>query len=978
MGGMSRMLTNGEFIGRSAELERFAGLRKEVAAGTPLAVLVGGDAGVGKTRLLGQVIDAARTDHFQVLLGRCIYLGGEVMPYAPIIEILRSLAPAGGLPVPPTETELLRLVPSLTPDLPVPERSPHPSRLFEQMLTLLCRLAEERPVLLAVEDLHWADESTRAMLSFLLRHLRACPVLVVGTYRTDELHRRHPLWRWLSELDRGVRPDRLELMPFNRPELHRMLASLAGGQIEPDTVAEIHDRSGGNAFYAEELLAASASGPGRIAASLREVVHGRLADLNEDTQRLLRLAAASRRVDLATLAHIGRQPVPDVEAALRQLVDQGVLVTIGGELEFRHELVREVLYDDLLPGERTRIHREIADALAHSAQPEDALAGELAHHWQAAGVPANALPASVRAARHAVAMAADAEACAHCERALELWEQVTGPARAAGMSRMDLLLLYADAAYMNRTPRRAIELLRAELPQRARGEPVGALHKQLFMCMLAITHPQTSAVAEQAAARIGDDTATAERSSLLDVAARGATLTGRYDEAQRLAWAGAAAAREAGDEAQEVGSLIPYARALVTQGRAEGIAVLNELVARAARINADLEYRVVGRLAAGLNEIGSPAEGLSWCEAGLRRPGLREFTLFSLRVIRLDSLRRLGAWDEVAAALDALDLELRNPVRVAGPVGPALADRGDLDRAEALVAAQWDGLCDTSIFMHLVPSGAVAAALVAIHRHRPGDAYRFVARALELTAPNSWLQCPELVAFGVRAEADRADAARVARDPDAVEDALTRSSALLAYLEPALADGRVDIERSRIVMRLWADQARAEQERAHGRPTPDTWEGLARRWTELSIRPEQAAYCHYRSAESLLLTHPTDHSRARSAAGAAVEIATRLGARPLLAAIEELATRGRLGNGQAPAPAVAATPFGLTGREYEVLALLAKGYTYQQIGRELFISAKTVGTHVSRILAKLHVDSRNEAARAYHRHRRLNGDQMLE
>jgi predicted ATPase len=376
---MSRVAVLANFVGRADELSRIAALRAEAVAGVPTAVLVGGDAGVGKTRLIGEIIAEADADGFLVLLGHCVYLGGETMPYAPIVEILREFAIARrserGSVITPTETELLRLAPLLDPQKAVPDGDPNPIRLFEQMLALVRRLAEEQPVLLVVEDLHWADDSTRALLGFLLRHLRASRVIVVGTYRSDELHRRHPLRRWLSELERGVHPGRLELRPFGRPELRRLLEGLSGSPVAPETVMWIYDRSGGNAFYAEHLFAQT-FGHGE-ATSLEEAVRGRLIDLTDEAWSLLSRAAAFRRIEPALLAAVSHRPEDDVDAELRRLVDRGVLVTIGNELRFGHELVREVLYDSMLPGERVRIHRQIAEALEQTGHV-DAAAGDLA------------------------------------------------------------------------------------------------------------------------------------------------------------------------------------------------------------------------------------------------------------------------------------------------------------------------------------------------------------------------------------------------------------------------------------------------------------------------------------------------------------------------------------------------------------------------------------------------------------------------
>ena len=355
-------------------------------------MLVGGEAGVGKTRLVGEVVAAARGNRATVLVGGCVELGGEGVPFAPLIEALRGFVrdldePGLARLLPGhARSELARLLPELAPvagpGVPVRScaRSPVGShrrsgsagpalsttpgpwsergRLFELFLGLLERLGEERPAVLVVEDLHWADRSTRDLLAFLVRNLRHGRLLLLLTYRSDELHRRHPLRPFLAELDRGRRVERLELARFGRAEVAAQLAGIQGAPVPAELAERIHARSGGNAFFVEELAAAAAT-DGELPPSLRDTLLARIELLAEPAQRVLGVAAASgTRVDHDLLAEVAGLPEPNLLSALRETVSAQVLLVDAddGTYGFRHALVKEAVYGELLPGERTRLH----------------------------------------------------------------------------------------------------------------------------------------------------------------------------------------------------------------------------------------------------------------------------------------------------------------------------------------------------------------------------------------------------------------------------------------------------------------------------------------------------------------------------------------------------------------------------------------------------------------------------------------------
>jgi predicted ATPase len=357
--------------------------------------------------------------------------------------------------------ELARLVPELGAPAPGPVTTA-PSRLFELLLGVVHRLAERGPVLLVVEDLHWADRSTRDLLGFLVRNLRGGIALVL-TYRTDELHRRHPLRPFLAELERGRRVERIELAPLTRRELADLIAGILGRRPSSRLVADILDRSQGNPFFAEELLAAHLDGV-ELSPALRELLLTRIGALPEETQQVLRMAAAAGpRVDHQLLAAVAAVPGQRLLELLREAVTHHLLAAETGSdaYTFRHALVREVLYDDLLPGERGALHAAYAGALAERARPAEL--GQLAHHWHAAHNAGAALLASVWAGQAAEAAYALAEAEEHYSRALELWGQAPDAAARSPLDRPALLRRAAQAAMLTGETNRAVALVRQAL-----------------------------------------------------------------------------------------------------------------------------------------------------------------------------------------------------------------------------------------------------------------------------------------------------------------------------------------------------------------------------------------------------------------------------------------------------------------------------------------------------------------------------------
>ncbi len=1010
--GVVRRVSSPVLVGRDAEMVQLRGALERAATGEPAIVVVAGEAGVGKTRLVAELIREAagtgrrdqpgrpRRGGVVALLGGCLDVGDGVFAYAPVVEALRPLA---GLLEPEeldrvldgARGELARLVPELGQ---VPAGDPAaplaPTRLFELLLGVLRRLAERGPVLLVVEDLHWADQSTRDLLGFLVRNLRGGVGLLM-TYRSDELHRRHPLRPFLAELDRTGRAERLELARLDRRDLAELLAGILDGPVAPALVGEILARSEGNPFFAEELLAAHLEGT-RLPSALRDLVLARVDALSEPAQRVLQAAAvAGTHVDHELLAAVVGQDAEQLVRLLREAVTHHVLAVdeASGAYLFRHALVQEAVYDDLLPIQRAPMHAAYARALedrierrGERGRVTDLEQGQLAYHWCAAHDRGRALVASVRAGQVAEAASAPAEALEHYERALELCEEAPDAAERSPLDRVALLQRAAEAASHAGWWDRAVTLARLALDRvDADREPLraGALVERLARYhWLAGDRTRALAAIQRAVAVIPARPPSLERARALAAYGQILMLLSRHAEALGHCEQAVAMAREVGDRAVEGHALTSLGTSLSILGKVdEGIAHLQEGMGIANELG-DLDDigRAHANLATVLARVGRAAEAVEVYLAGTelaRRHGAFERYCSNLLPDAATALLSLGRFDEAEALLnEVFELELPSPSHRICPLiarGTLRMLRGDLAAAEADLRwileearAPLDPQSAAPVFNCL--------AEAAIWDGRLSDARAAVAEGLRILATAEepcWLT--ELCRTGLGVEAAAAELAR-ARHADAEErDANQRASALIDRCRAVASTAGASLPPVEANLRT----AEAEWSRVVGASDPVRWELSARTWEALS-QPFLAAASHWRRAEALLAARASREDAA-VALRTARELAARLGARLLLAEVDSLARRARIdlaatSDGEAPdgaegegEPASATDHFGLTRREREVLALVADGRTNRQIAESLFISEKTASVHVSNILAKLGVANRGEAGAVAHR-----------
>ncbi|WP_371499324.1 AAA family ATPase [Kitasatospora sp. NBC_00374] len=1009
---MEQISVSPVFVGRSAETDLLATALRRAEGGEPQTVLIGGEAGVGKTRLVEEFLDSAAACGAVTTLGGCLEIGAEGLPYAPLATALRRLhrllGPELELAAAGMEGHLARLLPDFGEADGEPNDEFGRARLFEHTARLFERLGADRTLVLAVEDLHWSDRSTRELLAYLIRTLHRSRVLIVTTYRSDDLHRRHPLRPFLAELDRLRTVQRLELDRFGQGEVAAQLAGILGTEA-PDRalVDRIHRRSEGNPFFVEELATAHRQGcPAGMTESLRDILLVRVEALPDETQQVVKFAAEGgscvEHELLAAVLDEGEEPLIE---ALRTAVGANILRpdTDGEGYRFRHALVREAVSDDLLPGERHRINRRFAGALE---QDPGLVNGEvrparLANYWYHAHHPARALPAALEAARAARRRNAFAEQLRMLERALELWDEVsedvlentlrpydwaetyppcacdpgTHDATCDRLRVVDVLAEAVVAARRSGERERGLSLAKRGVklvdersdPTRAawfrmqRARMLGHLDRRGGTDELAYAH--------RLVADLGPSAVQAE---VLALDAAHALLRRPTREHQAIAERAARIARQVGASSVELHALMTLGSLRTDfDDPAEGLALLTDAVAQARRLGVpDLLCRGLNNLASMLNLLGRAAEAAEVAREGLEAAGstgLLGNTGAILTGNLAEALIALGRLPEAAALLDAWaedpsrDSHHEFLARLRAELA-LLAD--DLPTAEAAFAQTRAAGRDDKP-QHYLPTARVAVRLAA-RRGRPATARQELLAVLDGDLPDG--QEALLLPLLVQAAAAEADVRGLpAADPGRPET--------LARIAAAVAG-----HRPQVPLQLgWFLLLEGELARARGADTDAHWAAAVEALRPTGL-PYPAAYALLRAAECAAAGGRRD--AAAELLAEAHGLARRCGDRHLRRETERLAERAGLplradraaGGAGAAVPGPAATPpaaeaLGLTPRERDVLRLLALGRTNRQIAEELFISPKTASVHVSNILGKLEVAGRGEAAALAHRWR---------
>ncbi len=961
--------------GRDAELdllwETFAGLDATGAR----TVLVGGEAGIGKTRLVEELGDRARAAGALVAVGVCTPAGGSGLAFAPIVGVLRDVARQLDAADAPAALASARRAIGL-------ETGPASAGLvsdttqmqrFEAVLECCAALGERGSTILVFEDLHWADSASIELIDFLARNLASIPVLMVVTYRNDEVDPASFLGMTIGELARLRSVAGVELAGLDRDATGLLMRNVLGAAPEWSLLDAVHARSGGNPFFAEELTAAR--GAPSLPISLRNVVMLRIERLSPDARRVAAtIAAAGGSIDHRALQATSDLDADALHAATAEALAGHVLAVDGAtRLRFGHALQRDAVYESLLPTERTRLHLQLAMALSADELRDDAAGhadGELAHHWWEAGVWVEAMRAALRAGDAMGAFLAVYEAHAQYERALAAYERCSTVER-ADVDRIDLLVKVANMAHIVGETRRALELVTIALDEADRTASPERLAEALalFGRQAGIAgDTETAFAAFDRATALLPDEPTRELARVIAYRAACLMGIGQMEAAAELCHEAIDVARATGARAAEAHATCTLGVTLVDLGQHDaGIEQATAARDLAEEVGLpDIVDRAYTNLSHALMTAGRLDEATLLVLdpiTGEPRTGVR---LIAAGQNCAEVLIRLGRLDDATELLDEMpDRGMASCVFGPYALRAALAlRRGQLDAASAYLERADDLAAAVPAYAGHGVSHMLRAE-VFLERGMPDEAFGEIERAMaDVAGTDDHVMRPEMSAIGNRALADMHDAARVRRRTIDV-DKLKRLAAAfieLAHDDLAALAGPGRAAPPRVV--AFTLQSEAEATRLD-EPDAERWHAAAAAWT-IAGEPHPMAYCEWREAEAALAA-PNGRADAIRATAAAWSRARDMGADILIAQIERLAQRARIPletGGPAPArsaQAQIADDLGLTGREVEVLDQLARGRTDRQIADELFISKKTVSVHVSNILRKLDAGNRVDA-----------------
>ena len=980
MGAVVVHPTSRTLIGREAELTELAsllGVRPPAGAthAAPVHVVLSGDAGVGKTRLLVELRDLAVDEGWLVFAGHCLDFGDSALPYLPFSEVLgrvQAELPEVVERVAAAHPALARLQPGrrvlTTADGAgaasgrAEGESLDRSDLFAAVHDLLEEASAVAPVLLVVEDCHWADQSTRDLLSFLFSRAFEGPVSVVASYRSDDLHRRHPLRRQVAEWSRLGSVERLQLGPLGDDQVRLLVADLSPAAIGEQQVSVIVRRAEGNAFFVEELVGAASQPGSWLPEDLADLLLVRLDRLHDAARQVVRVASvAGRKVAHDLLVAASGLAPAELESGLRQAVEMNLLLPGDGTYSFRHALLGEAVYDDLLPGERVRLHQQYAEALSEGMGR--GTAAELARHARLAHDLDTALDASIRAGDEAMMVAGPDEAAHHYEQALEL---VADPTRRSSVD-VDvskLAVSAAEALTSSGQPTRAAALLAEQLgglpddaPPAGRARLLAARADAVMLTEIVDVSPID--LVQEAVDLLPEDTK-GLRAKVLAIQARALSAYGRYDEAQ-TAGLDALALAERLDLHELASDVITTLSNLKKAGPKEALrTALREAVERAVDTGAtQAELRARYFLGRSYEDWAEWPEAERWFRSGMEKAEAAGIPYapygFECRW-RLAWLKHVaGDWDEALRLADTTG-EQAPPVPAAMVEAIAVlvgAGRGEPvgERARALRRI-WE----------LEGVVAINSAVAELTEAASGGPAEVIAVYQDVVAVlgriwHEWFSARiRLAAIAI----------------GAVADALPRipageRAAYLAEVERLHGEGHTVLEKYTDPSGHWGPEGRAWVKRLDAETVRARWlagidappqDALVEVWREAEQLfvdfghvPEVATV---RAVLSGILRATGDATAARELGDQAREVAHRLGARPLL---ERLRAQG-----SAPQPRAGAGTDSLTPREGEILGLVAEGRSNGEIAKLLFISTKTVSVHVSNILAKLGAAGRTEAA----------------
>ena len=958
-------------IGRADELTRLGDIAEHAVEQGTQMLLASGEAGIGKTTLITECFATLAEAGWGTHTGHCIEFADRPLPFGPIVAILRSilldnLDDADDL-IGRHRDDLAGLLPELAgPKALGASLDGDVDRLFDGIAHVLSEAARRRPIAILVEDIHWADAATRDLITQLVHTLGPARIFLAVTERTGAVDRKHPIRTWMAERRRHPKVHSLALEGLAREELAEQATALLGVVPTDAEIDELVSRTSGNPYFAQELLVARAGGSHELPTSLAEFVGSRIERLDEDQQEVLRaLAIAGGGVNHRMLTAM--TPGLPVESVVRTLYDGGIIAVDGSDYSFGHALMREAILRDVLPFELEGLHQRAAEAIEADPHRGSSVSDlvSLALHWGKANDADRSLSTAAAAAHAAAALAAYETAAEMALQAIWSWPAATDAEHATAMTRDELLLQAAEWLSGCYRGEEAINLIDEALASWGRDLVDG--RRALLLASIARTHYHlgnptvaTNLVAE--AQRLVGDEVSPEASQVHFLASRQALADSQIQPARAAAERAIAIAEQEGPRVVLVGAMLTKALALgVIEGADPGIELAREArqigLAEGFVAQVALSYRtemLIRNYQFGRTEscLDASRHGLEYAEQHCGPRWRAEFKL-DLCLGYVEAGRLTQATSLIDDLLDSELDDLRR-MSVLQVSGLHALTSGALNSAESYLSAATD-IADK--YESAQETGYHFRLLAELARRR-GDLDAAVAHidralVLQLAGDNLTLTRESIVeklrivraqlGLGRKQIPEINDLEDLVASFDGTTEA---NRAMHALMEVELAALRGDLEIDGAVAAV----------------------GLL-----------QSAGFFYEAVQVRLLI--IDHLLAVSTTHPSLEeqitevslVATTHGMRWVADRAESLARAARITlnveqhERHVAKPKTEAYPNDLTAREVEVMSLLAEGLTNKAIGGRLYVSPRTVGTHVSNLLAKLGLGNRGEAAAAFHR-----------
>lgn len=956
-------------VGRDAEMERLRRVAAGVRSGEPTLLLIEGEAGIGKTRLVTEALAKLGTPADLAAKAGGFAFGGEEIPFVAVSGVVRALARQVG-PAAVLEAGGPAIGVLASGLMGGPQGAHTRGEVLDAFTTMVERLARDRMLWLVFEDLHWIDTSSREVIGYLIRAVGPCQMMALCTRRTHDEPASPRLLAFVAELVRDPRGQRMTLHRLTTAQVAEQVADILAGTPEPAIVESVARRSQGNPFLTEELV-----GAGDEYDELDELMMARVLRLGEDARLVVQAAAVGDgHAEHSLLARVCRLPDGEFASAVAAATASSVLEVdrSGDGYVFRHALLREAVDSALLPAERKHWHQRWAEEL--EADPARMQAGPAqiaaAQHWYHTDDPVRAFEATLRAENAAWAMRASPEQARLNMRLIELLPRVPEESRGPEAVRLDYAWTALGALMRSGDWAGALALAERELEQpEATSEPGWRIYLQLVRrnCADQLGRALTEQldvdanVAELLEAppnNLVTETLLWYRNVVSDLG-RTAQADLLLDRAAEVS--DAMVAREVAGEALPLNnppdgvSTAMKSRSMVEvhlavrewfEGSSDAaVARVRSLLPQARRPGAyDFQDHVVlTTYATMLNGLGRYREAVAITREAIRLLGPSEANRsmwLEAAVPIADALFALGEWDQVGEWLQAA-AELDPLTRSTGDLvltrAALCCARGDLDAAESWLSSWATVVADKEERVAWGSYRWVLAEVAAAH----GDIKRAREHLEHCWAlPDRYLECPvgNLLLLAARLEADAPDAG----SPERVARIRERE--------------RRTVERGDLG-RAWSRQLDAELLRYAGSTDPQPWSEAEAAWARIQ-QPHQQGWALLRQAECLVAS--SDRSAATASLTRALQIGQRLAARPLVDTVVAVARRSRLPVGHEDVSTTSGSS--LTPREFDVLRLLAKGYSNGRIAETLYISPKTASVHVSHILTKLDVPTRTAAA----------------